>query len=379
MSPRAALPVGTWGEISVSQASNGRFKARARFRDQTGATRQIARYGRNRAKARENLREALAEARQHARAGTVPSSATVGEVADLWLATEGGSHPWAHRTRDVYRHMVKSVIKPELAGITVAELTTPVVDRALASILKERGPGSARTAKKCLSGIARLAIRHGALTVNPVREAVSVPSPRSTARALTPAEVEALTDKLRSDDEAVQLDLPDLVEWMLGTGARIGETLAVRRSVLTVGSDGATWEINATVVRARGQGLIVQPRPKTEAGWRVLALPAHLALMLEQRRPAFRWHDAVFPSPRANALRDPSRAAKDLRSVLDRLGFDWVHSHTFRKTVATRLDEAGFSARSIADQLGHAQPSVTMDVYMGRRVVSRDAAKILDR
>ena len=47
--------------------------------------------------------------------------------------------------------------------------------------------------------------------------------------------------------------------------------------------------------------------------------------------------------------------------------------------VATRLDEVGLSARQIADHLGHAAPSMTQDVYMGRRVASSDAAKVLDR
>jgi integrase len=30
------------------------------------------------------------------------------------------------------------------------------------------------------------------------------------------------------------------------------------------------------------------------------------------------------------------------------------------------LDQAGFTARVIADQLGHSKPSMTQDVYMGR-------------
>ena len=47
--------------------------------------------------------------------------------------------------------------------------------------------------------------------------------------------------------------------------------------------------------------------------------------------------------------------------------FSWVTSHVFRKTVATRLDDACLSARQIADQLGHARPSLTQDVYMGRK------------
>ena len=54
-------------------------------------------------------------------------------------------------------------------------------------------------------------------------------------------------------------------------------------------------------------------------------------------------------------------------------------SHVFRKTVATRLDEAGFAARQVADQLGHANPSMTLDIYFGRHVVSAAAAQVLIR
>jgi integrase len=59
--------------------------------------------------------------------------------------------------------------------------------------------------------------------------------------------------------------------------------------------------------------------------------------------------------------------------------WSWVTSHTFRKTVATRLDEAGLTPRQVADQLGHANPSMTLDVYFGRQVVSAEAARALDR
>jgi integrase len=55
-----------------------------------------------------------------------------------------------------------------------------------------------------------------------------------------------------------------------------------------------------------------------------------------------------------------------------------VTSHVFRKTCATILDEAGMSARDIADQLGHARPSMTQDVYMGRKIVNPLTAAALD-
>jgi integrase len=69
-----------------------------------------------------------------------------------------------------------------------------------------------------------------------------------------------------------------------------------------------------------------------------------------------------------------------LRAVLDGVGYGWVTSNNFRKTVATRLDEVGLTAREIADQLGHARPSMTLDVYLGRRQsVNVAVAAVLDR
>ena len=119
----------------------------------------------------------------------------------------------------------------------------------------------------------------------------------------------------------------------------------------------------------------------------------------------------VFTAPRARRLRDPSNASGDLRQLLDsfdcdacgRTGYQldrdgsfklgprgqrlrcdkgpwsWVTSHVFRKTVDARRDDAGFTPRHVADQLGHANPSMTLDVYFGRHVVSAAAASVLDR
>ena len=55
------------------------------------------------------------------------------------------------------------------------------------------------------------------------------------------------------------------------------------------------------------------------------------------------------------------------RRVREGSEFEWVKTHTYRKTVATLLDQGGSSARMIADQLGHSRVSMTQDVYLGRR------------
>lgn len=132
------------------------------------------------------------------------------------------------------------------------------------------------------------------------------------------------------------------------------------------------------------QGLLVQPRPKTAAGGRVVALP-DFAVDMIRARPATGPDGLVSTGPVAGTPRDPSSASGDLRQLLDSFECDacgstgyalaadgsfavglrgqrircdvgpwsWVTSHVCRKTVATRLDEARLSPPQVADQLGH--------------------------
>jgi integrase len=74
-----------------------------------------------------------------------------------------------------------------------------------------------------------LAIEDGGVAVNPVRESSArINVGKKSPRALAPEETTVLTQWFRSNDRAVALDLPDLVEWMLATGCRTGEALALR-------------------------------------------------------------------------------------------------------------------------------------------------------
>jgi integrase len=85
----------------------------------------------------------------------------------------------------------------------------------------------------------------------------------------------------------------------------------------------------------------------------------------------------VFPDSKGG-WRDPANTRRDIRRARGE-EFSWVTSHVFRKTAATMLDEAGLTARQIANQLGHSRPSLTQDVYMGRGVVDPQAAAALER
>src|SRR3712207_4597897 len=88
------------------------------------------------------------------------------------------------------------------------------------------------------------------------RHGGSARRPAPGPRALTVEEARQLSERLAADSESVALDLPDLVEFMLGTGVRIGEACALRWSAVDL--DAATARIGATLIRVPGSGLEIQ-------------------------------------------------------------------------------------------------------------------------
>lgn len=86
--------------------------------------------------------------------------------------------------------------------------------------------------------------------------------------------------------------------------------------------------------------------------------------------------DFVFPTEMGN-LRDPANTRRDLRDAFRRAGYEGITSHIFRKSVATLMDDAGLTARSAADQFGHAQ-TTTQNIYFGRKVRKTGAAEVLE-
>ena len=123
----------------------------------------------------------------------------------------------------------------------------PHVAPRLASV----GPATATSCRSVISGVMGLAVRQGAIMANPVREVERIEArPKREPRALTDEERPQLLTQLAGDEKAVRRDLPDLVFFMLCTGCRIGEALAVVWS--QVDFDASTVEIRSTLVRVKG-------------------------------------------------------------------------------------------------------------------------------
>ncbi len=372
---RPPLPLGTWGKVWRIQSGPKSWRAATNYRDYDGVTRQIERSGATGAKAERRLLEHLTSRARVAGHGEVTRETRLRDVAEMWFA-EFRAQGKASSTVDAYDDALRLHVLPGLGSLLVREVTVGVVDRFLGAVRDKKGPSAAKHSKTVLSGAMRLAARHDAIQVNPVRDAASISVEHKPARALSLEQVRELRAGLRRDERALERDIPVLVDFMLGTGLRIGETLGVTWDALDL-EEGAV-EVRATVIRRKGAGLVLQPRPKSTSGYRRLWLPTWLLELLKDREAIDNDWQVVFPSQRGK-LRDRSNTNTDLREALDPLGFGWITSHTFRKTAATVLKKAGMDDIDIANQLGHKRISMTQDVYFGRGAASPDAAEKLGR
>ena len=377
--PRPPLPLGSYGKVTAWRDGSG-WLARAKYRDFDGVVRRVKRHGRTKAAAERSLRAALAERQAPAKESEVTASTTFGKVCELWLAeveraVDAGTR--SPGTLDTYRSIFRRHVRPALGELRVREVTTPVVDRALMKIA-ERSVSGARTSKIVVSQTIRYAARHGAVTVNPVREVGRIESrPRRRPRSLSAEERRAWLAAVEANDKATTWDLPDLTRMMLATGCRIGECLAIGWTEVDL--DDAAVDVCWRLVRRTGVGLLRLASTKSgEDGERLVPVPSWAVTMLKRRRLAIGpGVEPVFPDS-LGGWRDPSNVRRVWREVQAEAEQEGFVSHTLRKTVATFLDDADVSARKISDQLGHSKVSMTQDRYLGRKLTDRQTADVLE-
>jgi integrase len=189
-----------------------------------------------------------------------------------------------------------------------------------------------------------LAVRHEVLPRNPVDSVSRLHQPKCTPTALTPAEVNAVRAAIKVWEQTRGTcgpnpdgQLSQIVEVMLGTSARIGEVLAVRRCDIDVTVNPALMRIAGTVISSKGEPTFRQDHPKTNRSNRIVALPSFTAEALRQRLAvmADRSPEALVFASRNRTPLTTANVRSQLRKVLGDAGIDRVHPHMFRRTVAT--------------------------------------------
>jgi integrase len=403
---RQPRPIGTHGKVTTRQISppgtpRGQlvFESTTRIRDADGHLRRVKRTGASKTAAENNLAEALRVRRLDADA-TLKGDTRMAVAGERWLDVVRGqvdAGDRAPRTLETYESAWRTHVLPAFGELRLREVTTSRCEAWMLELRKRVGPSMCKTARAVLSGILGYAARMDAIATNPVRDISEVPGSRTRQpRSMTRAERDAwlawmdthVADKPRPDgsvpryqrppertaDVAKSRALGDITRFMLATGCRIGEAMAV--SWDEVDLDAGTVAICWHIVRVKGEGLKRMPGAKSEAGDRLLKLPRWCVDMLMARRVDQYSGYPVFPDGNGG-WRDPNLIMRWIRWSRDEAGFSWVSSHVFRQTVLTVLDEAGLPQREIADQAGHSKIEHTQS-YMQRQIRSGRAAEVLE-
>jgi integrase len=190
-------------------------------------------------------------------------------------------------------------------------------------------------------------------------------------RTWSAPELASFLDQLRGDP----LHAPILLA--ATTGMRRGEVLGLRWRDTDL--DAGRVAVRQTLAAVRdvdgqvGRHLLVFGEPKTAKGRRTVPLPPQtVATLREHRRrqlaerlavgPDYSDQDLVFAEPDGTPIH-PDKFRKRFEVRIGRSGLTPIRFHDLRHTYATLALRAGVHPKVVAEFLGHANISITLDTY----------------
>jgi integrase len=230
------------------------------------------------------------------------------------------------------------------------------------------GQGAIENAAKALNGVLNHAVRMRLIPANPAKAVERPKSPHREMLCLDDGQVRAV---LTAGRGAVALPL---IVTALGTGCRQGELLALTWDDIDLRTGTLTIRKSLSQTKA---GFVVK-EPKTKNGRRSIALPPFAVEALTTHKGAMLkaglLSASVFCTRNGNWL-NKNNVLRAFRAVVARAnranaGADgWrpipseIRFHDMRHTHASLLLSTGHSVVAVSRRLGHAKPSITLNVY----------------
>jgi integrase len=302
--------------------------------------------------------------------GVDPTKATIAEFVDRWDRDWASSNV-SQKSLERYRQLLALYIKPNIGSMRIQKLRPVHLNDLYGKLLRTGGkdgrPLSPRTVGHVHRVLHRLlshATTWGVTTQN-VAGAVSPPRvPDETeVQILSEEQIATILNALEGRT------LRPVISFLLGTGARRGEALALRWKDLDLAA--GTVRIERSLEQTK-VGLRFKS-PKTKNGrrsvaispWLVAELRAHRARQQERRLALGqgRAPDGSLVFARWDgATRSPHWLTQKFALTMDTLKIDCT-LHGLRHTHVSQLIAAGMDVLTISRRIGHASPTITLGVY----------------
>jgi len=390
------MRAGEVGNVRIVGLANGQVRAEARMRDDLGALRRLKVVRATEEEARRALGEQAEVIRLGSTEPMLTAHSTIAEASAVFLDDKRRSQTVEISTIETYEFSVSKVIIPACGDLLLSDLTVLRCNRILQHIRDTKSLQAARKARNMLSQICATGIEHGVLAFNPVRDAKALPVPPRKESVLTPEQLVVVRDLVRSWRAGGERHGPrpnaailENVMWiMVGTSARIGEVLALRRCDVDVTANPPKVLVAATITQTRAEGLRRKPAPKRTRQKRRIALPSFAAAAIRrQLTDAGRDRESYLFATKTGRPLSVSNFERLIRSfvddnadVLTDAGIEAGEftTHIFRRTAATMIESvAGITLA--ARLLGHAGEQVTRASYVvTAEMVNPVTAQIMD-
>lgn len=158
-----------------------------------------------------------------------------------------------------------------------------------------------------------------------------------------------------------------LVMLLLDSGCRRGEAVALRWDDVDLKSGYTQVKGNAQYTVEKGKYITT---PKSGKGRMVILNQPVLAILKEWKREQAKWllsmglpHTGFIFTQDDGEMLNPNAPTKYLSKFGKKYNFPGLHPHTLRHTMATVSIANGADIVSISKKLGHAAPSITLNIY----------------
>ena len=387
MSGRPRTAIGTYGRVRVTRVGR-RYRAETRYRDVDGQLRKVKASGGSRAGASSLLKQRLQSRPGYGSGGLLNLTSPFGDLAELWLA-DLQLREISEGTKNNYRDDLRVHVRPFFENYTLGEITTGRVEaflKAEAAVSYSR----AKHGRTVLNLVFGFALRHDAISRNPVEGTSPLRKPKGSPQALTLDQVMRIRAAAAVWRTAPNIKGPkpdgnvrDAIEVLLGTGLRPGEVLALRPVDIEDGKRGMVAHVNGTVVYRNGKGTFRQDHPKTTASVRAVPVPAFAAVVIRRRLKGMepsQVERTIFHNRRGGPLSQHNfrRTFREFLTLAD-LGGLGITPRWYRRTGATVLAR-GLGVDVAATHLGHTSKAITEGHYIEPdRTVDFGPATVLER
>lgn len=362
-----------YGEGSIYQRKDGRWVAK--YRDESMSKPHYL-YGKTETEVKRKLRELKRDA---ARGVAECKKALFGDYVEKWLYTFKMTSV-ERSSFDKYESVYHLHIRPELGCIQLGSIRSADIQKLINRKSRTYSYSVVKKIRLLLTEVFQYAYAEGDIAKNPMTNVVmpkrSQFKPAKEIIILEDDEVRALEEvaKRKNKQGGPVLTHASLIVFMVHTGLRCGEMLALQWSDIDFERKTVTVNKTLTRVKDRKQGNNSHKRmnyvkgTKTESGKRIVPLNSKATEALRDLQAVYKEYGITsshVASSKNNTPLNNGRMHLLLDCMLKHAKISKpLTVHQLRHTFASRALKAGVSISVVSKWMGHANISTTYNTYI---------------